>query len=572
MYIVEAYRDEAGKPTHRIVEKLGKVSHLAADDADWRAKAEARVVELTAARQSTRGIVAYDLGEPADPAGVLNAGWLLADAGFDQLGLSSWLRRRGRELGWTVDVESILRFLVVSRLVWPGSKRATVANADRLWAGPGVSLDRVYRALDYLCDQSVRIQSRARAALAGHGEKLQCVFYDVTNYFFEIDQPDAPGGDHEPARGKVSRRRGWSKEHRQSPIVQMGLFMDQTGMPVSYRLFHGSTPDASTLQGALSEFKQQFAGPKVTVVADSAMNNQANLAMLDSAGDGWILAASIRQTTQALRDWVLDPNDWSHQMDDDGRVASMTKSKIHTRTIKYKDHEGRIVRKKITEKVVAHWSGAYAAREQATRAEMAAKATALISDPSAFKASNRRGVKKYVKTEQVDPSTGLLSNINPVLSLDQDKLAADSLLDGYWLLHTSQVEVTDAALLNQYRQLWRIEENFRVSKTDLHTRPVYVWTPEHVEAHFLICFLALVITRVLQQHAGGLPAGKLCELLTQLVVTEASNGIYLTGRPTDWDTIDQATGVDTNHKWVTTTQLRAWRRAWTGHLTNHLPT
>ena len=571
-YIVENYRDQAGKPTCRIVEKLGRVSQLQAADNGWRAKAEARAVELTAAKSTTRGRLVYDLAEPAGPIGAVNAGWLLADAGFGQLGLSSWLRRRRRDKGWAVDVEAVLRLLVTSRIVWPGSKRATVAKADRLWAGPVVSLEETYRALDHLCAESARIQARARAALAGLGEELQCVFYDVTNYFFEIDRPDAPGLDHAPARGQASRRRGWSKEHRQTPIIQMGLFMDQDGMPVSYRLFHGSTPDAATLRGAVSEFKGCFGGPKVTVVADGAMNNQANLAMLDGAGDGWVLAASIRKTTKRLRAWVLDEAGWSHQMDASGRIAAMTKSMIQTRTITYTTSDGVKARRQITEKVIAHWSWAYAAREAATRAEMAAKAVALVGDPAGFKASNRRGVKKYVKTVQVDPATGQLGGVEEVLSLDEARLAADAELDGYWLVHTSQVDTPDQVVLGQYRQLWRIEETFRVSKTDLDARPVYVWKPAHVEAHFLVCFLALVITRLLQRHAGGLPSGQLRELLTGLVVTEAGDGVYLAGRPAGWDVVDQATGVDTNHKWVDAAGLRAWRRQWAAKLAEHPPT
>jgi hypothetical protein len=360
VYIVEDYRDQAGRPVRRIVEKLGRASALEARDPGWRAAAQARAAELTAEKGSLRGQVAYDLSEPADPAGALNAGWLLADAAFDRLGLGPWLRRRRRrrDKGWGQDVAEVLRLLVVCRVVWPGSKRAAVADCARLWDGPHVSLDTVYKALDRLCEESARIQTRARAAVAGDGERLECVYYDVTNYFFEIDQPDPSGEGHDPARGQAARRRGFSKEHRQSPIVQMGLFMDASGMPVSYRLFDGSSPDSCTLAGAIKEFKAQFGRPKVTVVADGAMNNGPNLAMLDGAGDGWAVAASIRKTTGKLRGWVLDPAGWSYEMGADGRVWSATKSKVHTRTIRFAGPDGKRTSRKVTEKVIAHWSAA----------------------------------------------------------------------------------------------------------------------------------------------------------------------------------------------------------------------
>jgi hypothetical protein len=572
VYIVEDYRDQAGKPARRIVEKLGRASALEAQDPAWRTRAEARAASLTALKDSARGQVAYDLSEPADPNGALNIGWLLADAAFERLGLGSWLRRRRRDKGWAQDVAEVLRLLVVSRVVWPGSKRAAVANAARLWDGPQVSLDTVYKALDHLCEEASRIQTRARAELAGPGERLECVYYDVTNYFFEIDQPDPPGQGHDPARGEAGRRRGFSKEHRQSPIIQMGLFMDAEGMPVSYRLFDGSTPDASTLKGAIREFKTQFGQPKVTVVADGAMNNGANLAMLDGADDGWVVSASIRKTTSKLRDWVLEEDGWSHEMGPDGRIWSMTKSRIHTRTIRFDGPDGKRTSRKVTEKVIAHWSAAYAARQAATRAEMAVKAAALVADPAKLKASNRRGVKKYVKQEQADPATGEVGDQVIVLSLDQAKLDADARLDGYWLCHTSLIDTPDQQVLAQYRQLWRIEETFRISKTDLEARPVYVWTPAHIEAHFLVCFLALVITRLLQRQAGGLPAGRIRELLAELVVTEAAQGLYVVGRPAGWGVIDQATGVDTDRRWTTDVTARAWRRAWTAALSRPLPT
>jgi hypothetical protein len=550
VYIVEDYRDQAGRPARRIVEKLGRKSALERADPAWRAKAQARAAELTARKDQSKGQVAYDLSAPAGPGGALNVGWLLADAAFDRLGLGSWLRWRRRDKGWKQDVAEVLRLLVVSRVVWPGSKRAAVANAHRLWDGPAVHLDTVYHALDHLCAEAGRIQAHARAALAGQGEGLECVYYDVTNYFFEIDQPDPPGQGHDPARGEAGRRRGFSKEHRQSPIIQMGLFMDAAGMPVSYRLFDGSTPDASTLKGAIGEFKAAFGRPKVTVAADGAMNNGPNLAMLDGAGDGWVVAASIRKTTGKLRGWVLDPAGWRYEMGPDGRVWSMTKSKVHTRTVKYVGPGGKTTTRKVTEKVIAHWSAPYAARERAARAEMALKAAVLVADPA----------------------TGEITDQVVVFSVDQDKLDADARLDGYWLVHTSLLDTPDQEVLATYRQLWRIEETFRISKTDLEARPVYVWTPAHIEAHFLVCFLALVVTRLLQRRAGGLPAGQIRELLAQLVLTQAGQGLYVGGRPTGWNAIDQATGVDTDRRWVTDGTARTWRRDWAAALNKPLPT
>jgi hypothetical protein len=343
----------------------------------------------------------------------------------------------------------------------------------------------------------------------------------------------------------------------------MGLFMDPNGIPVSYRLFDGSCPDQSTLKGALETFKAEFGASKVTVVADGAMNTSPGVGMLHALGDGWVVSSSIRKASKALKAWVADREGWVYQTGPDGRVWSMTKSQIRTRQVDQPGPGGTTVKTTVQEKVIARWSAAHAARQAQARSEMAAKAAALVADPAKLKASNRRGVKKYVKQEQADKTTGEVTDAAVIVSLDEAKLVEDAQWDGYWLCHTSQTDTPDAEVLAQYRQLWRIEENFRVSKTDLQARPVYVWTPKHIEAHFLVCFLALLLTRLLQAWAGGLPSGRLRELLVHMVATEADDGLLLQGRPAGWQTIDTATGVDTDRKWVTVEALRQRRRSYT---------
>jgi transposase len=464
----------------------------------------------------------------------------------------------------------VLRLLVASRLMWPGSKRAAVAKAGRMRDAPTPSLPTVYKALDPIARLALPIQTRARRAVAG-GERLSCVFYDVTNYFFEIDQADPAGQGHDPPRGAAARRVGASKQGRASPIIQMGLFMDPDGLPVSYRLFDGSSPDCVTLRGALKEFKAAFGATKVTVVADAAMSNGPNLAALQADGDDWVFASSIRKEPKELRAWVLDPAGWTHLAGADGTVHARVKSKTITRKIRHKTDDGKTRLTQVEEKVVAKWSADYAARDRLNRAEMAAKAQALAADPAKFKASNRRGVKKYVAAVHADPATGEVLEGVEVLSLDTARLQADALLDGYWTLHSSRVAASEAELLADYRQLWMIEDTFRVSKTDLEARPVYVWTPEHIEAHFATCFVALLTARIMERRTG-LPAHRLQDAMRRFSVSRAAPGVHLVNRPPEWDAIDEALGVDTNRKWVNEPGLRQWRRQIAAGFTQLLPT
>jgi hypothetical protein len=559
-YIREGYRDRAGRPTKRTVEKLGPVADLEAADPAWRAKADARARQLAEAKAPTTATLSVDLDAKADPAGALNLGWQLAGAVWDLAGLGPWLDRRRREAGWGVDVAGVLEALVACQIVWPSSKRAAVANLGRMLAAPDPPLAHAYRALDRIAELSGAIQARARRALASTGGSLECVFYDVTNYFFAIDQDDdADKTDHNPARGQAARRKGACKERRPEQIVQMGLFMDGAGLPVAYRLFHGSTPDCSTLTGALAEFKTAFGRPRVTVVADAAMNNARNLIALAGEGDDWVFAASIRKTNAKIRDWALEDAGWVYQIDPDGYLAARTKSKTITRTVGYQADDGTKARRRLTEKVIVRWTADYANRQRRGRTELAVKAAALAGDPAKWKAASRKGAAKYVRLEQADPATGEVEESRPVLSLDEVRLEDDAALDGYWLVHTSRTGASDQELLADYAQLWQIEDAFRVTKTELRARPVYVRTPAHIEAHFAICFLALLTARWLRNRLG-MPVGQIAERMAELSVSDAGDGYFLVNRTRAWDQVDQALGIDTDKKWATVAELRHWRR------------
>jgi hypothetical protein len=289
------------------------------------------------------------------------------------------------------------------------------------------------------------------------------------------------------------------------------------------------------------------------------MNNARNLIGLAGQGDDWVFAASIRKTGAKIRDWALAGTGWVYQIDPGGYLVAKTKSKMITRTVSYKAEDGTKVKRRLAEKVIVRWTADYANRQRRKRAELAAKAAALAGDPVKWKAASKRGAAKYVHVEQADPATGEVEESCPVLSLDEVRLEDDAALDGYWLVHTSRTGASDQELLANYAQLWQIEDAFRVTKTELRARPVYVRTPEHIEAHFAICFLALLVARWLRNQLG-MPVGQIADRMAELSVSDASDGYFLVNRTRAWDQIDQALGIDTDKKWATIAELRHWRR------------
>lgn len=558
VYTVESYRDEQGRPRHRKIASHGRLDVLVAADPDALDKLKTQARELTTQRQtecqSRRGTIVYDTSTASDGAAVVNAGWWLPEAVLNRLGVERAVKTAAKRAGWDMDVAGILALLVCSRVVWPCSKKATVERAAHLLGAPQVDLAQVYQALDRIAALAVTLQQAASSGLGRSKASLRTVDYDVTNYFFHIDSEDTdPQGKTAP-RGQASRQRGHSKENRPDPIIQLGLFLDTDGIPVSYRLFDGNVPDTSTLPAVLSEFKQAFDCPRIVVVADKAMNTRPNLGALTQNGDGWIVSASARGADKKLRDWLLDPTGWT------GNDKTRTKSMTLTRSVPVTLYGVANVPLNVTEKIVARWSADAATRDRHTREEILARAEALAADETRYRASNKRGVKKYITADTIDPATGeVITGRETSLSVDRARAQAEAAFDGLHLVRTSETTLSDEEILDRYHQLWRIEQTFRVSKTDLNTRPVYVRTPAHIEAHFAICFLALLVTRLLERWTG-LPSNQLLDAIRHFDAIRVGDGIYRLSRPPAWDTIDHTIGVGLDQSWATLTELRTWRR------------
>jgi len=392
-------------------------------------------------------------------------------------------------------------------------------------------------------------------------EQLATLDYDVTNYFFAVDRDDPDPGGAQAPRGQASRQRGRSKESRPDPIVQMGLFADTDGIPVGYRLFDGNVPDVSTLAVALPEFRAAFGAGRIVVVADKAMNTAANLGMLHQGGDGWIVSCSVRNGREELRDWVLDPDGWQvTSRAEDGTVASKVKSRLVAGRLPHEAGGIQGVPVAVPERQIVRWSAGAAARDAADRADMLAKAGRLAADPARYQASKRKGVKKYIAEDRVDPATGEVRPEMPLLRLDVARAEAEARFDGYQALRTSETGIPEAAVIDRYKQLWRIEETFKVSKTGLGARPVFVRTRAHIEAHFAVCFLALLVTRLLERWTG-LPSPRILAALRAATATPVGPGVYHLQRTGDWPAIDRATGVPLDQTWATIEQLRAWTRS-----------
>lgn len=403
---------------------------------------------------------------------------------YSALGIESTLRSATRNTKTDYDLNAILRLLVVERILNPGSKISSFNNKDKYFFRSSFDKHDLYRALSVLAPLKSRVVSAINHSIEKASLRdMTSVYYDVTNYYFECE-PDG------------YRVRGCSKEHRPNPIVQMGLLQDKNALPLGYKLFPGNTNDCNTMLDVLADMKKDHGLRRVIVVADKGLNTSDNIAACVAKGDGFVYSQSIRGTKSSneLRDWVTSDEGYCIQDGGDFKV----KSRQDTKTITIVDLEGQKKTVNIETKTVAFWSRKYADKAHHEREIVIEKARKLAMSPAAYNASCNYGAAKYVRKDAIDLTTGELIDSSSVCALDEQRIAQEQLCDGYYCLITSEYNMPDGDIIDIYRGLWRIEESFKVTKSDLESRPVFCSTQQHIEAHFLTCYIALVVLRLLQ--------------------------------------------------------------------------
>jgi len=536
--VYESYRE--GKRTRqRTVRPLGYLDELEAVHDDPVAWGKAVAAEMTEAKRAAEQAVPIEI-HPAQKIdkradNVKNIGCAAALSQYAALGIERALRNHMRGSGAEYDLNAVLRLLVCERVVEPGSKLAAWGNRGRYFFRADFSEDDVYRALDELAAARGPVVSAMNRSIAAAGMRdLSCVYYDVTNYYFEADGEDG------------LRMKGVGKEHRRSPIVQMGLLQDANGVPIAYRKFPGNTADCQTMIPVLADMKRDHGLERVVCVADKGLNCSDNIAAAQASGDGFVLSQSVRGTKsdKALKAWVLDGAGYAAKTEDGCKFKSKSMQGYKTVHLKAADTaSGKAEDVEVEVKYVAFWSEKYERRARRDREKAVEKAKALVASPGSYTKATSYGAAQYVKNLAFDKETGEVVD-GSRLELDLEAIAEAERYDGYYLIVTSETGWDDGRVIDAYRELWRIEESFKVTKSELGTRPVYVWTPEHIEAHFLTCYIALVILRLLQL-ATGLPCSRIREEIAAMNGVNMDANWWVFGHRTDEsDMVAEAVGLE----------------------------
>lgn len=491
-----------------------------------------------------------------------NIGFLFLQSIYNSLGITEFLNRIKSDSKIEYDLNGLTKLLVFERILDPQSKKKTFENRNKYLFDVVNSddINQIYRTLDVLAENSKRIQNRMNTKIKNSsiGRNTNLTYYDVTNYFFEtmygdddVYELDENNEIVKDEKGnpvivkKGFRKKGVSKENSKGPIVQMGLFIDNNGIPVSHKLFPGNTQDKTTFKNVLENDVDEMCLGRIITVADNGMNTQENKYIITEKGNGYIVSKSVKKSWSKISDWALNNNDYIETKNSFGEVVFEYKSRINEITLTYKNEDGTKSKKTVKEKEIIYWSEKHYEKELNQNKKFIEYLESCKEHPDKLKDKQRKS-QEFIKTVDVDKETGEIIHPEKVIVFLDKKLEKYKETMGFYSIVTSEINDDDKEVINRYHGLSRIEDSFRIIKSDLEGRPIYVWTEEHIKAHFLICFIALTIIRIIQYKVlkyenkstlnvdgweQGITAEKIKQALNNFKACSDKNGTCLISTP-----------------------------------------
>lgn len=399
------------------------------------------------------------------------------------------------------DLLGYFRLMVYGRILNPASKIATVRQNENYFEPvlKDIYEYNIYDTLDFIYAHKKQIFNRLNSVITRKfSRKTDIIYYDVTNFYFEIERPDDDLTDESGVvLEKGLRKMGVSKENRKQPIVQMGLFMDDSGLPVSYEIFPGNTLDHLTVRDSLKRTVDNMDFKRFIFVGDRGMCTYTNLAHILQLGNGYVVSKSVAKSKDSEKQWILDDTGYTVESPD-------FKYKSRTVTRNITDENGR--KRSITEKVVVYWSRRFYERQLYENRSFLEFLDKLIQSPASFRVTGAqaKSVRRFLKKDFLDPESGeLIDSAKLKLIIDTDKVEEYKKELGYYQIVSSELHLSEKKIMDIYHGLSQIEDQFRVLKGDLSSRPMFVNTKEHIDAHLAICMIALTVMRIIQMKVAS---------------------------------------------------------------------
>ena len=508
-YIQKSFRSDVGKTTARIVERLGSIGELAArfGEDDPVGAAKRYVAELTAQEKESKRKVTIEY----NPVLLLrkgdrrcfNGGYLFLQKVYHELGLDKICRKIEKKYKNEYDLDGILSMLLYTRILYPGSKLSSLEEARRFIEQPGCDIHQVYRALSLLSKESDGIQAAVyRNSLKLGRRQDKVVYYDCTNYYFESEEE---GG---------LRQYGHSKESRPNPIVQMGLFTDMDGIPLAFCVNPGNTAETTTLKPLENKLRDNFGLSKIVVCTDGGLASYGNRKSDDVADRAFITVQSLKRLEGHLQEWSLGTKGWKIIDFKEGDGPKLSNEEYDLETIDgekyhnalfYRERWIKVGKKgeELEQRLIVTFSFKYRDYLRHVREKQIARAEDIIKKGAAGKlGKGQNDPKRFIKSESCTADGEMAEHMS--YSLNQEMIGQESRFDGFYGICTD-LEDDAPSIIKINGGRWIIEDCFRITKTDFEARPVFLRRDDRITAHFLTCFLALIIYKYLARkvNRGG---------------------------------------------------------------------
>jgi transposase len=540
-----------GKSTSMIIEKLGTAEEIkekqhCSDPVAW---AKEYVAGLNREKKEREHKVLIPLcGDarlPLDRRNSFNIGYLFLQQIYHQLRLPNICRNISKEHGFTYDLDSILSRLVYGRILYPSSKLSCFEQSEKLFEQPWFELQHVYRALSVIAEDSDYIQSQLyRNSLGLIGRSTGILYYDCTNYFFETEMEEG------------IRKYGPSKEHRPNPIVQMGLFMDRSGIPLAFDIRSGNENEQASLRPIEERIMKDFELSRFVVCTDAGLSSNANRMFNNFGERSFITTQSVKTLPKALKEWALSPKGWhlegSTKTYDISALKDGAADKdlifYKQRMIEGFDRERDIA---FDQNLIVTFSLKYKDYQSRIRSQQIERAQRAMEKPAMIEKARPNDYKRLIRRTAVTSDGEIADGRQYELNLET--IGKEAMYDGFYAVCTNlDDDPADIARINRGR--WEIEESFRIMKTEFRARPVYLKRDDRIRAHFTTCFIALLIYRILEKKLGGkYTCGDIISALREMDVTRLGEDGYAPSytRTELTDSLHEMAGFRTDYEFST---------------------
>lgn len=490
LYVIKStYIDR--KHSSKIVEKLGSYDDLlkkldGKDPIEW-AKEYIDDLNKKEKENSRKIMIPYAPNKliPINQQRFFNGGYLFLQKIYHELGIHKITADIADRYKFTFNLDSVLSRLLYGRILYPSSKLATYEHASKFVEESDFDLHHVYRSLEVIAKEMDFIQSQLYAnSLKVAKRNTKILYYDCTNYFFEIEQEDG------------LKQYGYSKEHRPNPIVQMGLFMDGDGIPLAFGINKGNTNEQTTLIPLESKILSDFDHSKFIVCTDAGLASNDNRKFNDKGDRAFITTQSIKMLKRHLKEWALDPDGWHLPGSKETYNLSELDEDIHSESTFFK--ERWIKENSLEQKLIVTFSVKYRNYQRTIRNAQIERAQKVIdTKPAKLKKANPNDYKRLIKKTSCTPDGEVAER--EIYTVDTDLVLAEEVYDGFYGVCTN-LEDDASEIIKVNKRRWKIEECFRIMKSEFKARPVYLSREDRIKAHFTTCFMALIIYRFLEKR------------------------------------------------------------------------